>query len=282
MNVPGCCLRFRFILLKDRLNKNYYILPVSLILLAFVLTGCGMLSPFSRNPHFIYEDGALLVDGSDQPIEVINNPGAADVSYAQLLQFIREDPTDQIKYVSRGADTGEKAFVCSDFAEAVHNYAESAGIRAGYASIDWEDGQIGHAIDAFETTDQGLVYIDCTGKSLYSQIEDSEDGAAGSWDKVAYVETGKKYGVIGLDYARSPLYSYFVEYDLKWQKFREELAAYNADVKRYNQEIAGKTFRKGSPELARIENWEARLKEQEQELNALSAEIGSSRFKPLG
>ncbi|MBP1707123.1 MAG: hypothetical protein H6Q39_847, partial [Chloroflexi bacterium] len=32
----------------------------------------------------------------------------------------------------------------------------------------------------------------------------------------------------------------------------------------------------------RIENWEARLKEQEQELNALSAEIGSSRFKPLG
>jgi hypothetical protein len=262
---------------------NYLILAALMILLAVILTGCGILLSLPRNPHYIYENGALLVDGNDQPIEIINNSEALNVSYGQLLEFIREDPTDQIQYVSRGSDSGEKAFVCSDFAEAVHNHAEAAGIRAGYASLDWEEGQIGHAIDAFETTDEGLVYIDCTGKSIYSQLEDSENNIAGnSWDKVAYVEIGKKYGVIGLDYAEFPFYSFFIEYDQKWQKFREELAAYNSEVKRYNQEISGRVYRKGSAELARIENWETRLEEKERALKALSGEIGNCRFKPLG
>jgi predicted RNase H-like nuclease (RuvC/YqgF family) len=99
---------------------------------------------------------------------------------------------------------------------------------------------------------------------------------------VAYIEIGKKYGVIGLAYARSPDYAYFEEYDRRWQGLKEKLAAYNAEVRQYNQEIAGKVFREGSAELERIREWEAQLTEKEQEIVKLSEELGDSRFRPLG
>jgi hypothetical protein len=53
--------------------------------------------------------------------------------------------------------------VCADFAETLHNNAEKAGWRAAYVGIDLAGSERGHALNAFQTTDQGLVYIDCTG-----------------------------------------------------------------------------------------------------------------------
>jgi hypothetical protein len=54
------------------------------------------------------------------------------------------------------------SFVCADFAEMLHNNAEKAGWRAAFVGITLSGGET-HALDAFETTDLGLVYIDCTG-----------------------------------------------------------------------------------------------------------------------
>jgi hypothetical protein len=248
-----------------------------------VLAGCSAIQSFFQNPKYIYDAGAVLVDGSDNPIELQNNPAAVDVAFTDLLDFIRRDPTDQIQYVDRHTEDGQLPFVCADFAEAVHNNAEAAGIRAGYVSIDWLDSDIGHAIDVFETTDEGLVYIDCTGPSRYSQVEDGQTFAElESWDKVAYLKQGLEYGVIGIDYALSPDYSFYTQYSLQWQDLKQQLADYNADVKLYNQEIAGKVFKNGSLEYARIKAWEAELDVQEKAINDLRAAVGNSRFKSLG
>ena len=261
----------------------HIILFTSAAIFIFSLTGCLGLGGFFQNPDYIYEDGAVLVNGRGDPVELINNPDAVDVTYAGVLEFIREDLTDSIRYIERDSPSGETPFVCSDFAEAVHNNAEVAGIRAGYLSIDWEDGSIGHAINAFETTDLGIVYIDCTGRSAYSQIEDGGSSSADmSWDKVAYIEIGKKYGVIPLDFAELPYYFFFEQYDLKWMELKEKLTEYNAEVKLYNQEISGKAFYRGSSDLERIKAWEARLKLKEKELDDLQEELGDSRFRPLG
>jgi hypothetical protein len=272
--------------------RRYAALEKTVIFLIFLvltaviilpLAGCGNLAGIFQNPNYTYEDGAVLVRGNDQPIQLVNNQQAVDVSYAELLDFIRSDPSDKHLYIARGSTTPEKSFVCSDFAEIVHNNAEASGIRAAYMGIDWMDGSIGHAINAFETTDQGMVYIDCTGQSIYSQIETGQNAPqSDSWDKVAYIEVGKKYGVIGLDYARSPDYPFFAEYDRKWQEFRDKLAVYNAEVKQFNQTIANRTFREGSAELEQVKNWESQLNDKEVELHALSDDIGDSRFKPLG
>jgi hypothetical protein len=253
------------------------------LLIIVLLVGCTPLQILFQSQKYVYEDGAVLVGGDNQPIELVNNAHAVDVDYSTLMGFIEEDTTDFHQYVARGTSGGATPFVCADYAEKVHNNAENAGIRAGYVGIDFTDGSLGHAVDIFETTDKGTVYIDCTGSSIYSQLEDDKSPqAASGWDKVGYVEIGKKYGVIGLDKAKSPTYAFFEEYDIHWQNYKDKLAAYNAEVKQYNQDIGGIVFREGSTELKRIQVREAQLKEKEKALDALRAELGNSRFKPLG
>ena len=266
--------------------KNRNLTFIFLIMVCGVLlsaSGCEMLLKELQNHDYIYENGALLVDGRDEPIRLKNNPEAVDVTFKEVLTFIRLDTTDLREYIDRGNPNGAVPFVCSDFAETVHNNAETAGIRAGYVSIDWAEGGIGHAIDAFETTDLGPVYFDCTGKSLFSQVEENDSKIAmGSWDKVAYLELGKKYGAIGLEYAKSPDYAFFEEYDQKWGEYKQLLGSYNSQVKLYNQEIEGKVFHRDTADYQRIQLWEQELITKENALDKLVLEIGDSRYRPLG
>jgi hypothetical protein len=265
------------------INKHLFLCLLFLLIALVSVTGCESLQKMLQNPDYIYENGALLVDGSDQPIHLINNSEAEDVTFKELIEFIRQDTTDLHEYIERGNTDGIQPFVCSDFAEAVHNNAEAAGIRAGYVSIDWADGGLGHAIDAFETLDWGLVFMDCTGAGIFSQVEQGDsDIMLGSWDKVGYVEVGKKYGAIGLAYAETPDYAFFEQYDEKWLEFKKMLSQYNAEVKLYNQEIEGKVFHRGAMDYQRMQEWEQRLIEQENKLLDLTLEIGDSRFRSLG
>ncbi len=85
-----------------------------------------------------------------------NNPGATDVPWSELISFLLEDKTDRNPYITDD-------YTCGEFAEDLHNNAEMNGIRAAWAVIQWEDGSPPHAINAFMTTDKGLVYIDVSG-----------------------------------------------------------------------------------------------------------------------
>ncbi|MFW6105171.1 MAG: hypothetical protein ACOC7P_01155 [Chloroflexota bacterium] len=249
--------------------------------------------------NYIYEDGRILVGGDDEPIELINNPDATNPTYAELIVFVKEDPADEHYYAGDFAvllGTAEVSYVCSDFAEDMHNNAEAAGIRAAWVSIDFEGDDKGHALNAFETTDRGLVYIDCTGKGALTlrvppaprDLVKTEQGTSlmesdpTSWDKVAYVEIGKEYGLIPLEQAESPSYSFYEEFKREWERYERLLNDYNDEVARYNQEIQGKIYYEGTPELASIEAWEASLLQQEQQLHELQSELGDFRFEPLG
>jgi len=202
--------------------------------------------------NYIYEDGRVLVGADGEPIELINNSSATDPTYAMLVDFINEDPTDEGAYMDFDSDS-EFAFLgrtCGDFAETLHNNAEAAGITAALVTIDFEGEEVGHALNAFETTDKGLVYIDCTGQDLGNWIEDHfveldkvtgnvyfiEEGLT-SWDKVAYVEVGKEYGLIGLDHAESLSYNFYEEYEGKQQEYEELVADYNDEAVLYNQAV---------------------------------------------
>ncbi len=257
--------------------------PAILAGLLLALSGCAGLAPLLQNPNYIYEDGAVLVDGSDAPVELKNNPEAQEVSYTALLDFLHRDKTDLYTYVERDNPEGLTPFVCSDFAEMLHNNAEAAGIKAAYVSIDWVSGEIGHAVNAFNTTDKGLVFIDCTGDSLYSQMEANADSVSpGSWDKVAYLVEGRKYGVIAIAYAADTDYSFYEHYEEMWEELKSKTADYNAEVQLFNQELSENVYIEGSPELAEIQAWEKRLDEQEALLRNMMLEVGESRFRPLG
>jgi hypothetical protein len=100
-----------------------------------------------------------------------NSPDACNVSYGELMDFILRDKTDQLIYDDSG-------FVCIDFAVAVHDNAERQNISAGVVTCNI--GGTLHALDVFNTTDRGLVYIDCTGGRAGAPVH--------NYDKIAYVE----------------------------------------------------------------------------------------------
>jgi hypothetical protein len=86
---------------------------------------------------------------------ISNNPCAQDPTYSQLISFLQNDTTDQIPYTPN-------EFVCGEYAVLIHDNAESQGIRAGVVNIRFQNETVGHAINVFNTTDNGTIYIDCT------------------------------------------------------------------------------------------------------------------------
>ena len=94
-----------------------------------------------------------------------------DPTYKEAVTFLREDKTDRNKYV-------EDSYVCSHFGRDVCNNAEEKGLRCAYVELRYLDG--GHAVVAFNTINEGLVYFDAItdemvnpiiGKRFYQCIE---------------------------------------------------------------------------------------------------------------
>lgn len=278
--------------MKMNRHKLCLILLAALLpLLATPVAGC------IPNPRYIYENGSIQVGGDGEPIELIDNPDATNPTYAELAAFIRADATDTKAYLEEGL-IGLRNYeprVCADFAEAVHNNAEVAGIRAAWVSLYFEENHEGHALNAFETTDRGLVYIDCTGDDpepfahgrllppeVYIRLFGPRPPKPTSWDTVAYIELGEEYGLIDIAKAKSLSYGFYEEYKQKWQEYEKLLSDYNEEVIRYNQETRGKVYYEGSPELATIEAWETRLNEKGRMIDHLGEEIGEFWFEPRG
>ena len=134
------------------------------------------------NTDYVYVDGAIIIGADGHYITLRNNPDATNPSWSELKSFLSSDDTDQQTY-------SYTSFVCADFAEMLHNNAEVASIRSAYVVIQlgptaYYDISGGHALNAFQTTDRGLVFIDCTAPL---------DNFSGSSDTIVDLEVGKSY-----------------------------------------------------------------------------------------
>jgi hypothetical protein len=252
-------------------NRTFRLAAVIICLLLLVpaaLTAC-------RNPGYIYNaDGAVECGGDGHPIVLTRNPNAADPTFDQLVAFIEQDPTDLNPYI-------DGKYVCADFAADVYNHAEAAGIRAGWVGITFENASVGHAVDAFETTDRGLVYIDCTNGAS----SDPQSRTSG-WDMVAYLEVGRQYGVIPLDQVIAtgqdfyPLtYDYYTQREAAWQNYAAELDSFNSSVTAFNTATGGHTFIIGSAEYARVSDWKDQLQAQQKDLQDYQAKYGQDWYE---
>jgi len=116
-------------------------------------------------------------EGYDQGIEL----GAGhsytlrDPTYREAVAFLKRDKTSDNEY----NDDEYGIYVCSHFARDVCNNAEAEGLRCAIVHLVFP-GQTGHAIIAFDTVDEGLVYFDAitdekanpeVGKRYYKCIE---------------------------------------------------------------------------------------------------------------
>lgn len=140
----------------------------------------------------------VILGSLHEPMHLVQNETAHDPTWDELITFLKEDDTDRQQYRDR-------VFDCTQFAERLHNNAEQAGIRAAVVTIFWYNNSTGHALNAFETTDKGLTFVDGTGSREKLEGRQSLDG-------IAYVEKGKNYGTISIYRASDPNYNSFVRY----------------------------------------------------------------------
>jgi len=190
------------------------------------------------------------------PIELVNNLAATNPTWQQLMPFLLADPADDRTWT-------EGIFVSGDFAEMLHNNAEAAGIRAALVGVFFEGETIGHGLNAFKTTDRGLVYVEPQS------------------DTIAYVTKGKEYGTVSLSQNLSFDYSYYEKLKADWNSYDQKLEAYNRDVQAFNREIFGKVYYIGTTEWFRIKEWESTLEAQKRVLDALRAQL-KDLGKPMG
>jgi hypothetical protein len=96
-------------------------------------------------------------DGYDQGMEAGFGHGYTlrDPTYEEAVAFMEEDKTSDNEY----DDSDYGVYVCSHFARDVCNNAEAEGLRCAIVHLVFPDGA-GHAIVAFDTIDEGLVYFE--------------------------------------------------------------------------------------------------------------------------
>jgi hypothetical protein len=93
-----------------------------------------------------YENGSRIY--------VLENDEARDPVYGQMISFVADDPSVYGVY--------EPGHSCSSFAVELIDNAEQCRIRAHFVVLTLSNSSP-HAIVAFNTTDQGTVYIDNSG-----------------------------------------------------------------------------------------------------------------------
>jgi septal ring factor EnvC (AmiA/AmiB activator) len=100
--------------------------------------------------------GITLLDSNQcYDVALVDNAQAHDPTWAELKAFLAQDQTENHEYIANVYD-------CSQFSRDLHNRAEAAGIRCAEVQIQFAGEWAGHAVDAFLTTDYGLVYVDDT------------------------------------------------------------------------------------------------------------------------
>jgi hypothetical protein len=125
-----------------------------------------------------YDEGydVGMADGYDEGVQATLGHGYTlrDPTYQEAVSFIAQDRTDENTYV-------EDIYVCSHFARDVCNNAEGKGFHCAYVEIRYRDG--GHAVVAFDTVDEELLYFDAItdervrpviGKRYYQCVEPKE------------------------------------------------------------------------------------------------------------
>lgn len=284
-------------------KKNLVLAACALILL-LVCIG------FSAYPVLFPEQGVKELpeyNTTYQHIRIIEHRNVTDPSYEQLLAFLANDTTDSLYYE-------DPNFTCSDFAAMLHNNAEAQGIRCAIVTIELNttdyledrdsitirspDGTEettkfkrvlatdniirGHAFNAFNTTDRGLIYVDNTGITRESRLSGMT-----SYDMAAYVSTGKEYGCIALIQATSFDYAAYEDkrvrfkvYEKEWEDYSSRIDTYNRDLDEYNillqHYVRDKETldREAIQYISELEAYNELLKEYEDALKSIEEESG--------
>jgi hypothetical protein len=142
---------------------------------------------------------AFLAATSETKESELRNP-----TWSELKIFLGMDDTNTMIY--------NDSFDCSGFAIELFKRARNVGLNCGFAEVAYSENISGHMMNAFRTSDMGIIFVDVTG-------DVNGDGA----DKIAYVEIGKPYGIVEL----SAVTEMIVDCDVTCSQFAREVTYVN-------------------------------------------------------
>ncbi len=223
------------------------------------------------NTQPLYSEG--LAGGQ---VNLVNNDSASDPTWQELVRFIESDDSDAHTYIP-------SVYMCGSFAETLHNNAEQAGIRVAWVAVDLA-GSEPHALNAFNTVDQGIVFVDCTGGGFEVNVPSLEDsyGYDIDYDKIAYVEIGKEYGLVSLDKAESATYSFYERYMREFEDYLRRVNEYNERTEEYIKALGGRTVIYDESEYRKLKRMYDELEEERVELEIQREILGDYSWEPLG
>jgi hypothetical protein len=171
---------------------------------------------------------AGFLDGNNKEVYMTVYRNATPASYDALTKFLANDQTEDATYV-------DPTYTCANFATSLFNRAEAQGIKCGMVTVTFDGQKIGHAFNAFPTTDKGIVLIDDTGLVA---AQKASGLAEFQTDAVVYLEKGKPLGELNLSRVDGHLdYSYYEEKRKIIDEFYDRLYEYEADVEAHNQAV---------------------------------------------
>ena len=170
--------------------------------------------------------------GSGNPINLVSNPQAFNVSWQSVRDFLESDKTTYLQYTSD--------YVCCDYASRIYNDAEAHGIRTAFVIVHFSNRSPDHAINAFLTTDNGLVYTDSTGQAVYRPLNLPNAYQPGSpvidSNKIAYVAIGKPLGFISIKADYGTTYDDYERWTGDENRFAADVNDYINQVAQYNSD----------------------------------------------
>lgn len=167
-------------------------------------------------------------DADSKEVYVTVRRDASPVSYGELLQFLARDDTENATYVM-------PTYTCANFAATLFNRSQAQGIKCGLVSVTFEGRPVGHAFNAFPTSDKGIVLIDDTG---LKSAQKNSSLAAFQTDAAVYLQEGRPLGELNLTQVDGNLdYSFYLDKTRMIEEFYDEFDAYVEDVDAHNQAI---------------------------------------------
>jgi hypothetical protein len=163
-------------------------------------------------------------DYNYQYVNITTYRNASPVSYNELIAFLDQDDTEDSLYVMPN-------YTCVDFSAELFNNAQARGIKCAMVSVTFKEAIPGHAFNAFQTTDRGIVYIDCTGINKTC----IEDGYLAT-DNNVYLQVGNHLGELPDNQTDGNLdYSFYSDRMERIEAFKDKVNQYLEAVDAYSE-----------------------------------------------
>ncbi len=101
----------------------------------------------------LQDDYVKLRADYESSLERLEQSTLKNPTWSELRNLLEQDDTDTLTYL-------ENSFDCTGFAITLRDHAWRYSIRGAYVEVGFS-GKEGHALNCFQTTDKGTVFVAC-------------------------------------------------------------------------------------------------------------------------